>query len=132
LLAFSKSHVPNWMLAILGIVAAWKIIEVGWKFVHRFKRVPSEISWQLSIPTIPNTIEKQYNKNDVVNLLADWIGKHSNQMGRAIHFSDVDGDTHLPNGTAKKYLKEAAIKWHYVVDNEGDHTISFKRRGTGA
>jgi len=45
---------------------------------------------------------------------------------QAIHFSDVDNELNIEQGTTKKYIKQVAKEWNYIVDHEGENTILFK------
>src|SRR5262249_35489257 len=65
---------------------------------------------------VKDSVEEEYNENDVLIIHEEWISKHLNRLGGAINFCDVDRDTGFEPGTAKKYLEIAAKKWNYEVD----------------
>lgn len=68
-----------------------------------------------------------YSEEDKKAILTSWMGSRpSSENTQVIHFSQVDHELRLDPGTSKKYLKEIARRWNYVVHHEGDQTILFK------
>ena len=69
-----------------------------------------------------------YDENDIKAILASWMGSRpSSDNQRVIHFDQVDRDLKFEKGTTKRYIKEIASKWKYVVEHEGTSTMLFKR-----
>lgn len=70
----------------------------------------------------------QYSEGDKKAILASWMGSRPAKLNsQVIHFTEVDRELKLENGTTKKYIKEIAARWHYVVQHEGEHTILFRQ-----
>lgn len=70
----------------------------------------------------------QYSEGDKKAILASWMGSRpANLNSQVIRFADVDRELRIESGTTKKYIKEIATRWRYVVDQEGDHTILFRQ-----
>ena len=71
---------------------------------------------------------KSYDENDKLAILKSWMGSRPPELNRhAIHFSDVDSELNIEPGTTKKYIKQVAEKWNYIVDHEGENTILFTK-----
>ena len=69
-----------------------------------------------------------YSEGDIKAILASWMGSRpANLNSRVIHFADVDRELKLDQGTTKRYIKEIAVRWRYVVQHEGEHTILFRQ-----
>lgn len=69
----------------------------------------------------------ELDEADCLNILDTWfMSIAARERERAIIFSEVDRQLNLPNGVAKRFVKEMAAKRHYVVQNEGANTITFK------
>jgi len=62
-------------------------------------------------------------------ILMSWMGNRNTQENSSvIRFADVDRELRFAPGTAKKYIKQVASKWQYVAEQEGEHTILFRRQ----
>jgi hypothetical protein len=69
-----------------------------------------------------------YSDADKLAIIESWMGSRpSSDNGSVIHFRDVDQQLKLPEGTAKQFIKQAAKRWNYVPQHEGEHTILFKQ-----
>lgn len=69
----------------------------------------------------------KYDESDKKAILASWMGSRpSTDNTKIIHFLQVDEELKLEKGTTKKYIKEIASRWNYIVDHEGENTILFK------
>lgn len=69
----------------------------------------------------------QYSEGDKKAILTSWMGSRpAGSNSKVIRFAEVDQELGLEPGTTKKYIKEIAARWHYIVDEEGDHTILFR------
>jgi len=67
-----------------------------------------------------------YSEEDKKAILASWMGSRpSSANSKVIHFAEVDRELRLEPGTTKKYIKEVARRWQYVVRHEGEQTILF-------
>lgn len=76
---------------------------------------------------VPESITK-YSEGDKKAILASWMGSRpGNLNSQVIHFAEVDRELRLEPGTTKKYIKEIATRWRYVVQHEGEQTILFKQ-----
>jgi len=70
----------------------------------------------------------QYSEGDKKAILTSWMGSRPSSLNsKLIHFAEVDRELKLEPGTTKKYIKEVAARWDYVVDHEGDQTILFRQ-----
>lgn len=70
----------------------------------------------------------QYSEGDKKAILASWMGSRPAHLNsQAIHFAEVDRELKLESGTTKKYIKEIATRWRYIVQHEGEHTILFRQ-----
>lgn len=68
-----------------------------------------------------------YNEKDIIAVLKSWMGTRPDEQNkRVIHFSEIDKEFNFKFGTAKKYIKQVAAEWNYIVDHEGEATILFK------
>lgn len=75
----------------------------------------------------PTESSPQYSEGDKKAILTSWMGARPANLNRqAIHFAEVDQELKLEPGTTKKYIKEVAARWDYVVAHEGEHTILFR------
>jgi len=69
-----------------------------------------------------------YSEEDKKAVLASWMGSRaSSDNTKVIHFAQVDRELRLEPGTTKKYIKEIAHRWRYVVRHEGESTILFEQ-----
>lgn len=69
-----------------------------------------------------------YSDADKLAIIESWMGSRpSSENGSVIHFRDVDQQLKLPEGTTKQFIKQAAQRWNYVPQHEGEHTILFKQ-----
>jgi hypothetical protein len=67
-----------------------------------------------------------YSEGDKKAILASWMGSRpSSSNTQVIDFAQVDRELHFEPGTTKKYIKDIARKWRYVVEHEGEQTILF-------
>ena len=83
-----------------------------------------------SASSIQETIDEPitYSEGDKKAILASWMGARPASLNtQVIHFEQVDRELRLEPGTTKKYIKEIARRWEYVVEHEGEHTILFKQ-----
>ena len=70
----------------------------------------------------------KYSEGDQKAILASWMGSRpGNLNSQVIHFAEVDRELKLEPGTTKKYIKEIATRWRYVVQHEGEQTILFQQ-----
>jgi hypothetical protein len=68
-----------------------------------------------------------FSEGDIVSLLEEYLGAYKSKLGdKAFSFGDVDKAVGLPDGSAEKWLAEAAKKFGYLVDRKGDQTIKFR------
>lgn len=64
--------------------------------------------------------------NDCLSLIQSWMGQRPMAENRGvIRFDDVDRTLRLTPGSARKYIKQAAAHYSYVVAREGKDTILF-------
>ncbi len=71
----------------------------------------------------------EYDENDKKAILASWMGSRTSSANiQVIQFAKVDQELKLERGSTKKYIKEIASQWDYIVDHEGDNTILFKEK----
>lgn len=76
---------------------------------------------------IEHSKNKPYDQNDIIAVLKFWMGARPDQMNRqVIHFLEIDRALEFEPETTKKYIKQAAKEWNYIVDHEGETTILFK------
>ena len=69
----------------------------------------------------------KYSEGDNKAILASWMGSRPASLNtQVIHFVDVDRELKLELGTTKKYIKEVASHWRYIVKHEGELTILFQ------
>lgn len=74
------------------------------------------------------TPQEAYSEGDNKAILASWMGSRpSSANSEVIHFTQVDRELRLQPGTTKKYIKEIAQRWRYVVREEGQQTILFEQ-----
>ena len=80
-------------------------------------------------PEVPTDAPKiVYSEGDLKAVLASWMGSRpAAKNSQVIHFAEVDRELRLETGTTRKYIKEIARKWRYVVEHEGEHTILFRQ-----
>lgn len=65
--------------------------------------------------------------DDCISLIQSWMGSRAaSDNTKAMRFDDVDRTLKLERGSARKYIKQAASRWDYVVEREGKDTILFK------
>lgn len=70
---------------------------------------------------------KKISNEDALNIIESWMGSRaSSDNKRTIRFSDVDTELHLPEGTTKRIIEKAAIRWDYIVRRKGEDTILFE------
>jgi Predicted nucleotide-binding protein containing TIR-like domain len=68
----------------------------------------------------------QYSESDKLAILTSWMGSRpSDENTRVIHFAAVDQELELTPGSTKSLIKQAAKRWDYVAQTEGEHTILF-------
>ena len=68
-----------------------------------------------------------YNENDKKAIIESWMGSRpASDNVKVIHFDKVDQELGLERGSTKKFIREIASRWDYVVAQEGDNTILFK------
>lgn len=68
-----------------------------------------------------------YSEEDKKAILGSWMGSRpSSDNTKVIHFAQVDRELRLEAGTTKKYIKEIARRWRYIVRHEGEATILFE------
>lgn len=68
-----------------------------------------------------------YSEQDIRGILKSWMGSRPAENNtRIIYFAEVDKELTFKLGTAKKYLKQVAREWDYIVDHEGEASILFK------
>jgi hypothetical protein len=82
-------------------------------------------------PSTPVTEESPqtvtYSEEDKKAVLTSWMGSRSHPDNtKVIHFAQVDCELRLESGTTKRYIKEIARQWRYVVRIEGEWTILFE------
>ena len=70
----------------------------------------------------------EYSEEDKKAVLASWMGSRPrSDNSKVIHFAAVDRELGLEHGTTKKYIKDIASRWRYVVEHEGEQTILFRQ-----
>lgn len=70
-----------------------------------------------------------YSEGDIKAIIQSWMKARSvNENTKVIHFSNVDHDLKIPNESTKLYIKEIAGQLRYLVVQEGDQTILFKKQ----
>lgn len=70
---------------------------------------------------------KKISDEDALNLIESWMGRrHDSDNKSTIRFLDVDNELNLPEGTTKRLIESAAIRWKYIVHRKGEDTIIFK------
>jgi hypothetical protein len=73
--------------------------------------------------------EINYNEKDIIAIMKSWMGaRPADHNKRVIHFTEVDKEHNFSPGTTKKYIKQVAMEWGYIVDHEGEATILFKEK----
>lgn len=73
-----------------------------------------------------NTIA--YSDGDIKAILGSWMGGRPEKDNLSvIYYEKTDKELNIPEGSTKKYIKEIASRWKYVVDQEGEHTVLFKK-----
>jgi hypothetical protein len=77
----------------------------------------------------PQTFElPDYSEADKRAVLESWMGsRSSSENAKVIHFAEVDQQLRLPAGSTKLLIKSVANRWNYVVQQEGEHTILFRK-----
>lgn len=76
----------------------------------------------------------QYSDEDKLAILTSWMGSRpSEENTRVVHFAEVDRQLQLEPGSTKRFIKQAASRFDYVPQTEGEHTILFMTefRATG-
>ncbi|WP_418315591.1 TIR domain-containing protein [Piscinibacter sakaiensis] len=69
----------------------------------------------------------QYSEADKLAIITSWMGSRgSDENTRVIHFAEVDLELKLDPGSTKRLIKQAASRWDYVPQTEGEHTILFE------
>ena len=72
--------------------------------------------------------DRKYSDGDILAILGSWMGSRSVPDNcKVIHFDDVDRELKLPAGSTKKFIAQVAHGWRYAVQQQGEHTILFKR-----
>jgi len=70
----------------------------------------------------------EYSEGDAKAIIASWMGSRpASQNSQVIHFAEIDRELRLEPGTTKRYIKEIAKKWRYIVEHDGEHTILFRQ-----
>lgn len=84
-------------------------------------------------PVAPNASTQNSTAGDARAALRSWFQRRSvNENTRAIRFTDVDAELHLPSGSAKAHLKEIGAALAYTVESVGETQILFsKNTGPG-
>jgi hypothetical protein len=68
-----------------------------------------------------------YNENDKKAIIESWMGSRpASDNLKVIYFNKVDQELGLEPGSIKKYIKEIASRWNYIVSQEGESTILLK------
>jgi hypothetical protein len=68
-----------------------------------------------------------YNESDKKAIIESWMGSRPAPDNlKVIHFNKVDQELGLEQGSTKKYIKEIASRWNYIVSQEGESTVLFK------
>lgn len=68
----------------------------------------------------------KYTEEDKLAILTSWMGSRpSSDNTRVIHFAQVDNELRLELGSTKRLIKQAAQRWKYVAQTEGENTILF-------
>ena len=79
----------------------------------------------------PNSATLTSEENDCISIIQSWMGaRPSADNIRVMRFDVIDRELGLEPGSARKYVKLAAQRWHYVVEREGQDTILFKDYGS--
>lgn len=79
----------------------------------------------LTAPAVEPQVE--YSDADCLAIIISWMGSRpATDNSRVIHFAGVDKELKLRPGTAKRLIREAARRWDYTVQTDGEHTILFK------
>ncbi len=75
------------------------------------------------------TKHKDLSEPDILALLTDYFNQGATQIttAEAIKYSDIDDKLDLSPGSTKKYIKQVALRWHYIPLHEGDEYITFKQ-----
>ena len=74
----------------------------------------------------PEPAPIQYSDEDKLAILTSWMGSRaSDENTRVIHFAAVDRNLKLDPGSTKRLIKQAAKRYEYVAQTEGEHTILF-------
>jgi len=80
-----------------------------------------------SIGEIPGQVN--YDDNDIKAILTSWFGsKDRSSVSQAIHYSSIDRELGLPNGSTKKFLKGCALRFDFEAMEEGTNTILFRKK----
>ena len=78
-------------------------------------------------PEVQSPQAGEYSESDKLAIIQSWMGSRPADLNsQVIHFSRVDAELKLPAGTAKALIKQAAARWDYVPEQEGDQTILFR------
>jgi hypothetical protein len=76
----------------------------------------------------PHTDDGVSDENDCISIIQSWMGKRPSMDNTGVmKFDVVDRELGLKSGSARKYIKIAAIHWGYVVQREGLDTILLKQ-----
>lgn len=69
-----------------------------------------------------------YSDGDIKAILESWMGGRSERDNLSVIFYEkIDKELNIPEGSTKQYIKQIASRWKYVVAEQGEHTILFKR-----
>src|ERR1051326_6628729 len=74
--------------------------------------------------TVPLLVDN-LSDEEMVGIIRDWLNRSgAAQSLKPIHFKVVDAELHLPPGSARRLIEQAASRW-YVVAQRGDNLIVF-------
>lgn len=122
--AYDADRQDRNMVAALG--PACNRIRKSMRQLGRLRAEQEEVA--PSNPSASSVDETLYSDpDDCLSLIQSWMGSRATTDNtRAIRFDDVDRTLKLVPGSARRFIKQAADKWDYVVEREGKDTILFK------
>lgn len=89
---------------------------------------PSKDTVAINNQTEVTALNLNYSEGDIKAMLASWMGSRpASENLKIIHYAEIDRELKVPEGSTRKYIKEIASSWKYVVNQAGDHTILFKK-----
>jgi hypothetical protein len=121
----------NWRSAVDELASNGMIEDLGGKGEVYFMRKPGfdmadTLKDAAAVQAHPEEIS--YTDNDLIALLQGWVGNQSiDRFDQAIKFAEVDRDLHIPPGSAKKFLVEAAKKVNLFPDFQADNVVVLKQ-----